>query len=47
MKVAADHEAEIAQLKDAHEATVSSLEARLEAVMSSQCGSCAVKDEDI
>ena len=47
MKVEADRLAEIAQLKEAHGATVSSLEARLEAVTSSQCGSCAAKDEDI
>ena len=47
MKVEADRLAEIAQLKEAHGATVSSLEARLEAVISSQCGSCAAKDEDI
>ena len=47
MKVEADHQAEIAQLLEAHGATVSSLEARLEVAISSQCGSCAAKDEDI
>ena len=35
------------ELKEAYEAAVSSLEARLEAAISSQCGSCPAKDEDI
>ena len=47
MKVEADRQTEVAHLKEAHEATVSSLEARLEVAISSQCGSCAAKDEDI
>ena len=35
------------ELKEAYEAAVSSLETRLEAAISSQCGCCAAKDEDI
>ena len=33
------------ELKEAYEAAVSLLETRLEAAVSSQCGSCAAKDE--
>ena len=49
MKVEADRQTEVAHLKEAHEAIVSSLKACLEAAISisSQCGSCAAKDEDI
>ena len=35
------------ELKEAYEAAVSSLEGRLEAAISSQCGSWAAKDEEI
>ena len=47
MKVKRKHWATLVELKEAYEAAVSSLEARLEAAISSQCGSCAAKDEDI
>ena len=47
MKVKRKHRATLVELKEAYEAAVSSLEAHLEAVISSPCGSCAAKDEDI
>ena len=47
MKVKGKHSAKLAQLKEAYEVAVSSLEKRLEAAIANPGGLCGANDEDI